>query len=110
MSNGEAADLGEFLRALNLRNVPDREKYRRLGKAVHDHVQQAREVGERAAKAEGKDDDTHMLDRRIGKQAFDVATTIQHEGREDQRHQAHGHHQRARRNRPRIGGEQYLEA
>ena len=68
------------------------------------------EIGERAAHAERKHDDAHVLDRGIGEQTLDVAPPVQHEGREDQRDQAHRHHQGTGGNRGRVGGEQYLEA
>ena len=50
----QAAHLGDALRALHLRHVADREEDRRLGQAVHGHLQQAGEVGQRAAHAEGE--------------------------------------------------------
>src|SRR5262249_35628821 len=37
-----------------------------------------------SAHAEGKSYDAHMLDRRIGEHAFDVAPPVQHEDREDE--------------------------
>ena len=36
----------DLLRTLDLRHMADREEDRRLGQAVHRHVQQAREVGD----------------------------------------------------------------
>ena len=51
-----------------------------------------------------------MLDRGIGEEAFDIPPPVQHEGGEDQRGQPQGHHQGARRDHLRIGGEQQLEA
>ena len=48
MAFGQAADLGDLLRALDLRDVADGEEDRRLGQAVHRHVQQPGEVRERA--------------------------------------------------------------
>ena len=50
-----------------------------------------------AAHAEGEDDDAHVLDRGECEQPFDVAPAVQHEGGEDQRHEAERRHQRARR-------------
>ena len=107
---GQPADVGDLLRALDLRDVADGEEDRRLGQRVHGHVQQAGEIGERPAHAEGEGDDAHVLDRRIGEHAFDVAAAVEHERGEDQRDEAHRHHQRARRERLGIGGEQHLEA
>ena len=43
----------QALGALGLGDVADGEKDRRLGEAVHGHVQEAGEIGERAAHAEG---------------------------------------------------------
>ena len=63
MRHGEAADVGHALRALHLRDVADAEEDRRLGEAVQRHVQEAGEVGERPAHAEGEGDDAHVLDR-----------------------------------------------
>ena len=78
-----------LLRALDLRDMADGEEDRRLGEAVHGHVQQAGEVGERPAHAEGEGDDAHVLDRGVGEHALDVAPPVQHEAGEDQRHEAH---------------------
>ena len=58
-----------LLRALHLRDVADGEEDRRLGQAVHRHVQQAGEIGERPAHAEGEHDDAHVLDRGVGEHA-----------------------------------------
>ena len=44
MALGQAADLGDLLRALGLGDVADGEEDRRLGQAVHGHVQQAGEA------------------------------------------------------------------
>ena len=66
-------------------------------------------IGERAAHAKGKGDDAHMLDRRIGEHALDVAAAVQHEGGEHERQQAERHHQRAGRQRAGIGRQQHLE-
>ena len=63
LADGEAADVGDALGALDLRDMADGEEDRRLGQAVHRHVQQPGEIGERAAHAEGEDDDAHVLDR-----------------------------------------------
>ena len=110
MAFGQAADLGDPLRALDPRDVSDAEEDRRLGQAVHRHVQQAGEIRERPAHAEGEGDDAHMLDRRVGEEAFDVAAAVEHEGREHHRRQAHRHHQRPRRDRLAVRGQQDLEA
>ena len=75
------ADIGDLLGALDLGDVADGEEDRRLGQAVHGHVQQAREIGERSAHAESEGDDPHMLDRRIGEHPLDVAAPVQHECR-----------------------------
>jgi hypothetical protein len=50
-----------------------------------------------------------MLDRGIGEQPFDVAAAVQHEGGEDERGQAHRHHERPRGNGGGVGGDQDLE-
>ena len=109
LTYGEARDVGDPLRALDLRNMADGEEDRRFGQAVHRHVQQPREIGECSAHAEREDDDPHMLDRGEREQAFDVAPAVQHEGGEDQRDEAERRHQRARCDRARIGVEQQLE-
>ena len=88
---------------------PTAKKIARLGQAVHGHVQQAGEIGERPAHAEGEDDDAHVLDRGISEQPFDVAAAIEHEGGEDQRDETQRHHQRTGRHRRRVGGHQHLE-
>ena len=80
----EAADLGDLLRSLDLRDMSDGEEDRRFRQAVHGHVQQPGEIRERPAHAEGKGDDAHVLDRRIGEHPFDVAPAVEHEGREDE--------------------------
>ena len=69
MGHGQAADIGDLLRALDLRDMADREEDRRLGQAVHRHVQQAGEIGERSAHAEREGDDAHVLDRGVGEHA-----------------------------------------
>ena len=79
IGDGEAAHVGDPLRALDLRDVADREEDRRLGQRMHGHVQQPGEIGERPAHAEGKGDDAHVLDRGIGEHALDVAPAVQHE-------------------------------
>ena len=107
---GQAADIGDPLRAGRLRDMADAEEDRRLGQAVHGHVQQAGEVGERAAHAEGEGDDPHVLDRRVREHAFDVAPPVEHERREHQRDQAHRDHQGARCQRGFVGRQQQLEA
>ena len=89
----EPADVGEPLRALHLRDMPDREEDRRLGQAVHGHVQEAGEVGEWAAHAERERHDAHVLDRGVGEEAFDVAPAVEHEGGEDERHETERDHQ-----------------
>mgnify|MGYP003345277784 CR=1 FL=1 len=76
----EAADLVDLLRAGLLHRMTDDEEDRRLGQAVHHHVQKPGEIRQRTADAESDDDDAHVLDRRIGEQPFDVAAPIQHEG------------------------------
>ena len=55
-----------------LRRVTRGEENRRLGQRMHRHMQEAREVGDRAAHAEGEGDDAHVLDRRISEQPLDV--------------------------------------
>ncbi len=50
-----------------------------------------------------------MLDRGVCEQPLYVAAPVEHEGREDERRQPHRHHQRARRDGFRTGGEQDLE-
>ena len=110
MGLGQAAHLGDALGALHLRDVADREEDRRLGQAVHGHLQQSGEIAERAGHAEGEHDDAHVLDRRVGEHAFDVAPAIQHERGEDQRQQAERDHQRAGRDGARVGADQHLEA
>ena len=42
------------------------------------------EIGQGSAHAESKSDEPHMLDGGVGKQPFDVAPLIQHEGGKDQ--------------------------
>ena len=82
---------------------------RRLGQAVHHHVQQPGEIGQRAAHAEREHDDAHVLDRGIGEQPLDVAPAVQHEGGEDQRHQPHRHHQRTGGNRAGLAASRILK-
>ena len=65
-----------LLRALGLGDMADGEEDRRLGERVHGHVQQPGEVGERPAHAEGEGDEPHVLDRRIGEHALDVAPAV----------------------------------
>ena len=48
---------------------PTAKKIADLVRLMHGHVQQAGEIGERAAHAEGEGDDAHVLDRRIGEHA-----------------------------------------
>ena len=107
---GEAAHLGDLLRALHLRDVADGEEDRRLGQRMQHHVQQAGEIGERAAQTESEGDQPHMLDGGIGEQPLDVAPPVEHEGAEQERDEAHQDHQRARRQSPRIAGHQHLAA
>ena len=71
----QSADLGDLLRALDLRDVTDRVEDRRLGQAVHRHVQQPGEVRQRSTDAERERDDAHVFDRRVREQAFDVAAS-----------------------------------
>ena len=106
----EPAHVGQLLRALGLGDVADGEENRRFGQAVHGHLQQPGEIAERARHAEGEHDDAHVLDRRIGEQALDVDAPVQHQGGEEQRQQAEPDHQRPRRQRLRVGGQQHLEA
>ena len=54
MGDTQSPDLGEALRALGLGDVAHGEEDARFGQAVHRHVQQAGEVGERPAHAEGE--------------------------------------------------------
>ena len=110
MGLGKPAHVGDPLRAFDLRDVADGEEDRRLGERMHGHVQEAGEIGERTAHAEGEGDDAHMLDRGIGEHALDVAPAVEHEGREHERDQPHRHHQRAGRERAGIHREQHLEA
>ena len=110
MGYGQAPDPMDPLRALDLRDVADGEEDRRLGEAMHHHMQQPGKIGERAAHSERKDDDAHVFDRGVGEQAFDVAPAVEHERREHQRDEAHRHHQRAGSDRGRVGRHQYLEA
>ena len=67
-------------------------------------------LGQRSAHAEGEGDDAHVLDRRVGEHPLDVAAAIEHQRGEDERDEPHADHQRARRQRRRIGGQQDLEA
>ena len=110
MGDREAADVGDALGALDLRDMADREEDRRLGQRMHGHVQQAGEIRERAADAEGEGGDAHVLDRRIGKQPFDVAPAVQHERREHQADEPERDHDGADVERRRVGGEHHLEA
>ena len=110
MGHGQAPDPADPLRALDLRNMADGVENRRLRQAVHDHVQQAGKIGQRAAHSERKNDNAHMFDRGIGEQPLDVAPTVEHERCENEREQTHRHHQGSRSNCRRIGGKQYLEA
>ena len=110
MTFGQPPYLGDLLRALDLRDMTDGKEDRRLGQAVHDHVQQAGEVGERAAHAEGEGDDPHVLDRGIGEHALDVLTPVEHEGGEHHRHEAEGDHQRPGSERAGIRRHHALEA
>ena len=64
----------------------------------------------RAAHAERKGDDAHVLDRRIGEQPLDVAPAVEHEGGEHERQQSERHHQRAGRQRGRVRRQQHFEA
>ena len=51
-----------------------------------------------------------MLDGGIGEQTFDVAPAVKHEGAEQERDEPHADHQRPRRERLRVAGEQHLAA
>src|SRR5262249_9389887 len=77
------------VRPPNLGNMTDREEDCRFRQRMHGHVQEAGEVRKRATHAEGKGDDAHMLDRRIGEHALDVAAAVQHERRENERDEPH---------------------
>ena len=52
----------------------------------------------------------HVLDRGVGEQAFDVASSVQHERGEQDRDDAHADHERAGRERFRVRRKQHLEA
>jgi hypothetical protein len=110
IGDGQPAHVGDLLRSLDLGDVANREEDRGLGERMHGHVQEAGEIGEGAAHAEGEDDDAHVLDRGIGEHALDVAPPVQHEGREQAGDQAHGHHERPGRDRAGVEREQHLEA
>ena len=110
VGHGEAANVGHLLRPFDLRDVPDGKEDRGLGQRVHDHVQQAGEVGERPAHAERETDDPHVLDGRVGEHPLDVVAAVQHERREHDRDQSQRDHQRPRRERLRIGRHHHLEA
>ena len=97
MGDGEAADVGDLLRALDLRDLADGVEDRRFRQAVHRHVQERGEIGERTADPEGEDDDAHVLDRGIGEHAFHVSAAVEHEGGEHHRDEAERRHQRSRR-------------
>ena len=101
MGLGETTHIGDALRALDLGDMADGKEDRRFGQRMHGHVQQPGEIGERAAHAESECDDAHMLDRRIGEHALDVAAAVQHECREYERQQAERDHQGTRRRAPR---------
>ncbi|MNC91914.1 hypothetical protein D3C83_82550 [compost metagenome] len=58
----QPADLIHDLRAALLGGVPHREEDRRLGQAVHGHVQQACERRDRPAHAEREGHESHVLD------------------------------------------------
>ena len=106
MGGREPADLGNLLRALDLGDLANRVEDRRFGEAVHRHVQERGEIGERTADPESEDDNAHVLDRGVGEHAFHVFAAIEHEGGEHHRNQAERHHQRPRRDGARIGVEQ----
>ena len=110
MGDAQPRDLGDALGPLGLGDMADGEEDAGLGQAVHRHVQQAGEIGERPAHAEGEHDQAHVLDRRVGEQPLDVAALVQHEGGEDQRHQPHHDHDRAGIERRRLAGHDHLEA
>ncbi len=78
--------------ALDLGDMADGEEDAGFGQAVHGHVQQPGEIGQRPAHAEGEGDDAHMLDRGIGEEPFDVAPPVEHEGGQQQRGEPHGDH------------------
>ncbi len=110
MAGGEPADVGDLLGTFDLGDVADGEEDAGFGQRVHHHVEEAGEIGERAAHAEGERDDAHVLDRRVGEHPFDVAPPVEHEACEDERGEPHGHHQRAGRQGTGVPGEQDLEA
>ena len=110
MGDGQAPDVGDLLRALDLRDLADGVEDRRFRQAVHRHVQEGGEIGERPADPEGEDDHAHVLDRGIGEHAFHVAATVEHEGGEHDRDEAQRHHQRTWRDRAGVGVEQKLES
>ena len=110
MRHRQAANIGKFLRALGLGNMADGEENRRLREAVHRHVEEAREVGERSTHAEREGDDAHVLDGRVGEHPLHVAAAVQHESSEHERGEPHRRHQRAGCDRRGVGGEQELEA
>ena len=109
MGDAQPLDVGDALGALGLGDMTDAEEDAGLGEAVHRHVQQAREVGERPAHAESEHHQAHVLDRRIGEQPLYVAPLVQHEGGEDQRHQPHHDHDRAGIERRRLARHDHLE-
>jgi len=52
---------------------------------MHRHVQQAREIGERPAHAEGEHNDAHVLNRRVAEHPLDIMAAVEHEASEDER-------------------------
>jgi hypothetical protein len=77
---------------------------------MHGHVQQARERSDCAAHAEGEGHDAHVLDRRIGEHALDVALAREEERRDHDRQQPEAHHQAAREAAPKRAVDQHLAA
>ena len=103
-------DCSDCLGAFDLSDMADREKDRRFGEAMHRHVQQAREIGERPAHAEGEHNDAHVLDRRVAEHPLDIVAAVEHEASEDERGKPHSRHQWSGRDGTRIGGEQKLKS
>ena len=106
----QAANIFHLLRANFLHRMADGKEDRRLGQAVHRHMQETGKVGERAAHAEGERNETHVLDRGVREQALYVAPPIEHEAREYERQEPQGDHQWTGSNRSLVRREEHLEA
>ena len=106
----EAAYLVHHLRAGLLRRMADGEEDRGLGQRMDGHVQECREVGDRAAHAERERDDAHVLDRRIREQSLDVLLPRQQQRGDDDGEQAEAHHQLAGERRLQRALDQHLAA